>query len=111
MRCGTCCRKGGPVLHHEDKKILREGHIGYQHLITLRIGERAYNPVKEMPETIPTELVKIADKGFDRSCLFYDGVIRIDDIRTPDGIFADHRPYFNVVPAFQQAAFKEAAPV
>jgi Fe-S-cluster containining protein len=72
MRCGTCCKKGGPVLHHEDKKILREGHIGYQHLITIRKGERAYNPVKEMLEPIPTELVKIAGKSFDRPCLFYD---------------------------------------
>lgn len=73
MRCGTCCGKGGPVLHHEDKKILREGHVGYQHLMTLRKGERAYNPVKEMSEPIPTELVKIAGKGLEWSCLFYDG--------------------------------------
>jgi hypothetical protein len=72
MRCGTCCKKGGPVLHHEDKKILREGRIGYQHLMTLRKGERAYNPVKEMLESIPTELVKIAGKGSDRACLLYD---------------------------------------
>ncbi len=72
MRCGTCCKKGGPALHHEDKKILCEGHIGYQHLITLRKGERAYNPVKEMLEPIPTELIKIAGRGRDWSCLLYD---------------------------------------
>jgi hypothetical protein len=72
MRCGTCCKKGGPVLHHEDKKILREGHIGYQHLMTLRKGEQAYDPVNEMLGPIPSELVKIAGKGSDWSCIFYD---------------------------------------
>ncbi len=48
IRCGTCCKKGGPVLHHEDKDILRGGHVGYEHLVTLRKGEQAYNPIKDM---------------------------------------------------------------
>jgi Fe-S-cluster containining protein len=71
-RCGTCCLKGGPILHHEDKKILRAGHIGYQHLITIRKGEMAYNPIKEKLDTVHREIVKVAGKGENWSCVFYD---------------------------------------
>lgn len=72
IRCGTCCKKGGPVLHLEDKEILRQGHIGYEHLVTLRKGERAYNPLKEVPEPIHRELIKIAGTGRGWGCSFYD---------------------------------------
>lgn len=71
-RCGTCCLKGGPILHHEDKKILRAGHIGYQHLITIRKGEMAYNPIKGKLEPVHKEIVKVAGRGENWSCVFYD---------------------------------------
>jgi len=71
-RCGTCCMKGGPILHYEDKKILRAGHIGYQHLITIRKGEMAYNPIKGKLEPVHKEIVKVAGKGENWSCVFYD---------------------------------------
>ena len=64
--------KGGPILHHEDKKILRAGHIGYQYLITVRKGEIAYNPIKEKLEPVHKEIVKVAGKGENWSCVFYD---------------------------------------
>jgi len=64
--------KGGPILHHEDKKILRAGHIGYQHLITIRKGEMAYNPIKEKLEPVHKEIIKVAGKGENWSCVFYD---------------------------------------
>lgn len=72
IRCGTCCMKGGPILHREDKKILRAGHIGYQHLITIRKGEMAYNPIKEKLEPVHKEIIKVAGKGENWSCVFYD---------------------------------------
>lgn len=72
IRCGTCCLKGGPTLHHEDKKILLAGHIGYQHLVTIRKGEPASNPVIGKLEAVRQELVKVAGKGKDWSCCFYD---------------------------------------
>ncbi len=52
IRCGTCCMKGGPVLHQQDKAILLEGYAGHQHLITLRKGEMAYDPVTNRLERI-----------------------------------------------------------
>jgi Fe-S-cluster containining protein len=72
IRCGTCCLKGGPVLHHEDTKILREGHIGYQHLITIREGEMVYNPAKEKPEPVSKEMVKVVGRDGSPACVFYD---------------------------------------
>ena len=71
IRCGTCCLKGGPVLHHEDKEILLNGHAGYEHLITIRKGEPAYNPVHGRLEEVPREIVKVVGKGEGWSCGFY----------------------------------------
>lgn len=73
IRCGTCCLKGGPILHHEDKQILREEHIGYQHLVTIRKDELAHNPMNGKLEPVPQELIKVVGKGEDWSCIFYDG--------------------------------------
>ena len=72
IRCGTCCLKGGPILHHEDKNILRGGHIGYQHLVTIRKGELALNPLTEKLEPVHKELIKVVGKGKDWCCFFYD---------------------------------------
>ncbi|MCK5229366.1 MAG: YkgJ family cysteine cluster protein [Desulfobulbaceae bacterium] len=72
VRCGTCCREGGPALHHEDKALLLAGHFGYQHLITVRKGEFAYTPVSGRFEPVITELVKIAGRGGDWSCPFLE---------------------------------------
>lgn len=72
IRCGTCCQKGGPVLHHEDKKILRAGHIGHKHLVTIRKGELARNPVNDLLEPVHQELIKVRGKGDDWTCCFYD---------------------------------------
>ncbi len=72
IRCGTCCRKGGPVLHYEDRQIILKGHIGYQHLMTLRKGEKVFNPVKEDFENLKVELIKIKNATDGISCYFFD---------------------------------------
>jgi len=71
-RCGTCCRKGGPTLHEEDRKILLEGHIGRRHLITIRKGELAFSPLSGGIEPISKEIIKIAGKGREWTCCLYD---------------------------------------
>lgn len=72
IRCGTCCQKGGPALHHEDKRILRSGHIGHKHLVTIRKGELARNPVNDLLEPVHQELIKVRGKGDDWTCCFFD---------------------------------------
>ncbi|MEW6067661.1 MAG: YkgJ family cysteine cluster protein [Nitrospirota bacterium] len=72
IRCGTCCIKGGPVLHHEDKRILLEGYVSHQHLLTIRKGEPAINPVTGRLEPAPQELIKVRGKDEGWSCLFYN---------------------------------------
>ena len=72
IRCGTCCLKGGPVLHQEDKKILLSGCAGHRHLVTVRTGEMAYNPLKDCLEPVSMELIKVAGKGDGWSCVFYN---------------------------------------
>ncbi|MFZ5907204.1 MAG: YkgJ family cysteine cluster protein [Nitrospirota bacterium] len=72
IRCGTCCRKGGPVLHRQDIRILREGHAGHQHLMTIRKGERTYNPLTEQTEPAFRELIKIRGRERDWTCIFFD---------------------------------------
>lgn len=71
-RCGTCCLKGGPVLHHDDKSILREGHAGHQHLVTIRKGELAYDPVYGKVRQVQKELVRVIGKDDVCSCVFYE---------------------------------------
>ena len=72
IRCGTCCLKGGPILHHEDKKVLHAGSIGHQHLVTIRKGELALNPVTDLLEPVHQELIKVRGKGDDWACCFYN---------------------------------------
>ncbi len=72
-QCGTCCRKGGPSLHIEDKELLQVGHIGFQNLVTLRQGELAHNPLTNKIEPLTKELVKIAGNSRDWTCVFLDG--------------------------------------
>ncbi|WP_334110790.1 YkgJ family cysteine cluster protein [Thermodesulfitimonas autotrophica] len=72
IRCGTCCRKGGPVLHHQDKEIIRAGHAGYQHLITIRRGEMAFDPLSNGLRPAAQELVKVRGRGKEWCCAFFD---------------------------------------
>jgi len=71
-QCGTCCRKGGPILHGDDRDILTAGHIQVQHLITIRQGELAYSPVTNDLRPTAMELIKTAGRGNDWTCCFFD---------------------------------------
>lgn len=58
-------------MHQEDKKILLAGHVGHQHLVTIRKGELALNPVSGKLEPVLQELIKVRGNEKDWSCCFY----------------------------------------
>lgn len=70
-RCGTCCIKGGPVLHKEDRQILLRGTIGHHNLVTIRKGELVLNPVTRLLESFPRELIKVRGNGNEWTCCFF----------------------------------------
>ncbi len=72
QQCGTCCRKGGPALHREDIQIIEGGYFGCQHLVTIRQGELAYDPVRDRLAPSPQELVKIKGTGGEWTCCFFE---------------------------------------
>lgn len=72
IRCGTCCRKGGPVLHHQDKEIIRAGHASYHHLITIRKGELVFDPLTGGFKPAAQELIKVRGQGKEWCCVFFD---------------------------------------
>ena len=71
-RCGTCCQKGGPALHKEDRKILLAGLIQREQLVTIRKGELAFSPLSGRIEPLQHEIVKIAGKGKQWACAFHN---------------------------------------
>ncbi len=72
LRCGTCCTKGGPSLHRDDINLLKDGHLSYSDLITIRLGESAFSPVSGKVEPVKQELVKLAGKSRSWTCGFYN---------------------------------------
>lgn len=85
IQCGTCCRKGGPVLHHEDKGLLDSGLIRAEHLITIRKGEPAFSPLSGKVEPASCELIKINGRKGEWTCCFFDA-------ETPACTIYAHRP-------------------
>ena len=73
-RCGTCCKKGGPILHSEDLPLFHEKILSLERLVTIRKGELSFNPIKNIVEPAGQELIKIAGKNGSWECVFYDDV-------------------------------------
>ncbi len=71
-RCGTCCKKGGPSFHQEDKALIEKGVIHSKYLYTIRKGEIAYDNVKQCLDPVSSDLIKIKGKGESWTCIFLD---------------------------------------
>ena len=72
MRCGTCCKKGGPSFHHADKTLIKEGVIHSKYLYTIRKGEMAYDNVKQCLEPVSSDVIKIKGKNESLTCVFFN---------------------------------------
>jgi Fe-S-cluster containining protein len=71
-RCGTCCKKGGPSFHLEDKVLIEKGVILSRHLYTIREGELAYDNVMGSLQPVSTDTIKIKGQRDSWTCIFFE---------------------------------------
>ncbi|MDA3971506.1 MAG: YkgJ family cysteine cluster protein [Desulfobulbaceae bacterium] len=71
-RCGICCEKGGPILHHEDRSFLQKNLVSLDQLRVIRRGESAFNPFTDRVEPAEVEMIKLAaGTGTSWECPFH----------------------------------------
>jgi len=68
-RCGTCCKKGGPTLHTEDRVLVEKGRIPLASLFTIRQGEPFFDNIRGGIHSAATDIIKIKNRS--RQCSFY----------------------------------------
>ncbi len=85
LRCGTCCQKGGPSFHLEDKALVEKGVILAKHLCTIRAGELSYDNIQRHLIPATTDIIKIKGQKDSRTCFFLN--IKKNQCR-----IYDHRP-------------------
>ena len=71
-QCGTCCRKGGPAFHKEDRLLITEGKIPGKYLYTIREGEIAYDNITGRLVPLKTDIIKIKSSEKVPTCMFFD---------------------------------------
>lgn len=71
-RCGTCCKKGGPSFHLEDKVLIEKGIILSKHLYTIRKGELSFDNVKGCILPASSDIIKIKGHKGSWTCVFFD---------------------------------------
>ena len=72
-RCGTCCQKGGPALHEQDRDLVEKGRIPLKDLYTIRSGEWVRDNVCGTLQRLDAEIIKVkARKPDERVCRFFD---------------------------------------
>jgi Fe-S-cluster containining protein len=71
-RCGTCCKKGGPCFHLEDKMLIEKGIILSKYLYTIRAHELCYDNVKNSNLPAASDIIKIKGKKDSLTCVFFN---------------------------------------
>ena len=71
-RCGTCCLRGGPVLHTGDAHLVESGRLRFADLVTIRKGELAVVPPDDDLLPAAHEMVKINGRNGSWACRFYE---------------------------------------
>jgi len=72
VRCGTCCEKGGPALHQDDRLLIEKGGIPAKFLFTIRRGELVRDNVKGRLIPADSDIIKIKGRAEGWSCIFFD---------------------------------------
>jgi Fe-S-cluster containining protein len=72
QQCGTCCRKGGPAIHQEDKKLLENGRIPLKYLFTIRKDEPVYDNVQGCIILAGSDIIRIKSHENSNTCVFFN---------------------------------------
>ena len=64
--------QGGPALHNQDLDLVLSGMLRREHLVTVRKGELAYQPLAESAKPVAGEFLKLQGRSGSWTCLFYD---------------------------------------
>jgi Fe-S-cluster containining protein len=72
VRCGDCCRSGGPALHREDRELIESGVIHSRFLCTIREGEPARDNVNRGLQFVDSDIIKIKGESGSWRCVFFD---------------------------------------
>jgi len=72
IRCGTCCRKGGPSFHWEDRSLIEQGLISIKYLYTIRKGEPAYDNICGRIIRTDSDIIKIKGQKNLPTCVFFN---------------------------------------
>jgi Fe-S-cluster containining protein len=72
-RCGTCCEKGGPSFHVEDRMLIDSGLIPAGSLFSLRKGEMVNDPIQGRLRPLESEMIKIKGRNQSWTCVYFDG--------------------------------------
>jgi len=70
-RCGECCRRGGPVLHSEDRGLFAGKIISITDVVRVRKDEPAFDPMQGRVVRAAAEMLKIGGSGRSWSCRFF----------------------------------------
>jgi Fe-S-cluster containining protein len=85
IRCGTCCEKGGPSFHIQDRRLIEEGAIHTRYLYTIRKGELVHDNVQGQIKAADSDIIKIKGKSRSWECVFLHK-------RDQSCAIYDHRP-------------------
>ncbi len=72
-RCGTCCKKGGPCFHIEDKDLINKGAIPVKYLYTIRKGQMTFDNVRGRLMPATSDIIKMKSQNGFKTCIFYSG--------------------------------------
>ena len=85
IRCGTCCEKGGPSFHIQDRYLIENGTIHTRYLYTIRKGEFVHDNVQGQLKPADSDIIKIKGKSPSWECVFFQK-------RDKSCSIYDHRP-------------------
>lgn len=71
IRCGTCCEKGGPSFHIQDRYLIENGTIHTRYLYTIRKGEFVHDNVQGQLKPADSDIIKIKGKSPSWECVFF----------------------------------------